>query len=82
MGGYTRGCCCVVDVFAEWRVIPEDVVALLELAKVSKILALVDCLRKQCSGLKLALMDEGNINQAIGRSLNDIDVPGGKKEQI
>ena len=54
----------------------------LELAKVSKILALVDCLRKQCTGLKLALMDEGNINQAIGRSLNDIDVPGGKKEQI
>ena len=54
----------------------------LELAKVSKILALVDCLRKQCTGLKLALMDEGNISQAIGKSLNDIDVLGGKKEQI
>ena len=29
----------------------------LELAKVSKILALVDCLRKQCTGLKLALVE-------------------------
>ena len=54
----------------------------LELAKVSKIIALVDCLKKQCTGLKLALMDEENINQAIGKSLNDIDVPGGKNEQI
>ena len=41
-----------------------------------------DCLRKQCTGLKLALLDEGNISQAIGKSLNDIDVLGGKKEQI
>ena len=54
----------------------------LELAKVSKKLALVDWVKKHCNGLKLALVDEGNINQPIGKSLIDIDVLGGKNEQI